>query len=370
MDIYFSGAKDSNETIDKEYNTLKKMGKAINRQTLDLFDSKPSLLIPNQAQFHVLKYVKGLIKAIVRLGGKIYCHTHVTQIAEGLVKTKNGKEVKAKSIIVATMSPINDRVIIHTKQHAYRTYVIASLIPKNSVPRGLFWDTENPYHYVRTHPHDQQNDWLIIGGNDHKVGQEPNPESKYEQLEKWARKRLKFDKIDAKWSGQVFDAIDSIGFIGQNPLDKNVYIATGDTGNGMTHGTIAGILIPDLILENPNPWAKLYDPSRKTLKCASTYIEENLNTFAQYGDWLTPGDKRQIEEMAPESGIVIRNGIKKLAVYKDKNNQVHTCSAFCPHLGACVRWNPAEKSWDCPAHGSRFNGCGKVITSPSISNLS
>lgn len=359
----FLGANDSAEILDKEYETLKKMEK-------DVKHSKNSLLFPGQAQFHILKYLKGLTEAIVRMGGKIYCHTHVVEIKEGLVKTERGHTVTTSSIIVATATPINDRVIIHTKQAAYRTYVIATLIPKDSVPKGLYWDTEEPYHYIRTHPQDLQNDWLIIGGKDHKVGQEQDPEARYDQLEKWARKRYTFDKIDFKWSGQVFNTIDSLGFIGKNPLDENIYIATGDSGNGITHGTIAGILIPDLILGKTNPWTKLYEPSRKTLKCISTYVEENLNTLIQYEDWLTPGDKKQIEEMLPDTGIIIRNGLKKLAVFKDNSSQVHICSAVCPHLGACVRWNPAEKSWDCPAHGSRFEANGKVITGPANSDLS
>ena len=359
----FLGSNDSSETLDKEYKTLKKMGKNVTR-------SKNELVFPNQAQFHILKYLKGLLEAIVRLGGKIYNQTHVTSISEGFVKTESGNTVQATSIIVATATPINDRVIIHTKQAPYRTYVIAALVPKNSITKGLYWDTEDPYHYVRTHPYDLHNDWLIVGGKDHKVGQEEDPNNRYDQLEKWARKRYTCDKIQSKWSGQVFNTMDALGFIGKNPLDKNIYIATGDSGNGITHGTIAGILIPDLIQGHRNQWASLYDPSRKTLKCTLTYVKENINTLIQYEDWLTPGDKIKMDEMALESGMILRKGLKKLAIYKDQSGKIHINSAVCPHLGACVRWNAAEKSWDCPCHGSRFDGCGKVITGPANNDLS
>jgi len=137
----------------------------------------------------------------------------------------------------------------------------------------------------------------------------------------------------------------------------------------MTHGTIAGILIPDLILERTNAWKSLYEPSRKKLSGSFEFIKENLNVVAQYRDWLTPGERKRIEMLAPDEGIILREGLKKIAVYKDKQNNIHTNSAFCPHLGACVRWNSGEKSWDCPCHGSRFNGCGKLMNGPANTDL-
>lgn len=376
----FDPPEESESPLEKEYKSIKKTGmevhKAPNAPFSPSFNTGECLKFPNQAQFHLLKYLDGLTKAILKLGGRIFAHTHVREIEEDLtclVTTQNGAKIQSNAVIVATCTPINDRFYIHTKQAAYRTYVIGAEISKGSVPKGLYWDTPDPYHYIRIQKHltDQSLDWLIIGGEDHRTGQEKEIEAKYDILEQWARIRFpQIDKISYRWSGQIYEPIDSLAFIGKNPHNENIYIATGDSGNGLTHGTIAGLLIPDLILKKNNPWKKLYDPSRKTLSAAKEFVEENLNTAIQYADWLTPGDLLKIEALEQEEGLILREGLKKIAVYKNSQNQVHMHSAFCPHLGGCVRWNQGEKSWDCPCHGSRFDGEGKVITGPAISNLS
>lgn len=369
---------DSKEILDKEFVAIEKTGMEVHmvpRAPFSSFDTGPCLRFPRQAQFHILKYLQGLIKAILKNGGQIFSHTHVNHVEDGtpcLVKTVTGAKIICQSVIVATCTPINNRFFIHTKQAAYRTYVIAASVPKDSVPKGLYWDTPDPYHYIRIQKNltDSNLDWLIIGGEDHKTGQDQEIDEKYNHLEEWARLHFPMiDKIEYRWSGQVFEPVDSLAFIGLNPLDKNIYIATGDSGNGITHGTIAGILIPDLILGNNNPWKSLYDPSRKTLSLASEYIQENLNSMAQLKDWFTPGEIKTVDALAPNEGIILREGVKKIAVYKDNQNKIHINSAFCPHLGGCIRWNDGEKSWDCPLHGSRFDGCGHVITGPAIDNL-
>jgi Rieske Fe-S protein len=176
--------------------------------------------------------------------------------------------------------------------------------------------------------------------------------------------------VEFTWAGQVMETVDRLAFIGRNPLDEgNVYIVTGDCGNGMTHGTIAGMLLTDLILGRENPWAKLYDPSRVTLRAVGTFAKEALNTAMQYTDWLTPGDVRTAAEIASGSGAVLRHGLSKVAVYRDKHGTLHQLSAVCPHLGCIVGWNAAEKTWDCPCHGSRFDELGKVLNGPANSDL-
>lgn len=366
------------DILDKEYHAVKKTGMEVHKTLkapINSFDTGNCLHFPRQAQFHVHKYLNGLIEAILKHGGKIFNSTHVNHVADGtpcLIKTESGFTVTAQSLIMATSTPVNNRFIIHTKQAAYRTYVIAATVPKDSVSKGLYWDTADPYHYVRTQKHltDPQLDWLIVGGADHKAGQENAIGARYDKLIEWTKSRFpQMDKIEYFWSGQVFEPIDSLAFIGRNPGDENIYVCTGDSGNGMTHGTIAGIMIPDLILGKPNRWIKLYDPSRKTLSAASEFIAENLNVALQYLDWLTPGELTKIEALAPNEGVILREGLKKLAVYKDNDKQVHVNSAFCPHLGGCIRWNNSEKSWDCPCHGSQFTGCGKVTIGPAIRDL-
>jgi glycine/D-amino acid oxidase-like deaminating enzyme/nitrite reductase/ring-hydroxylating ferredoxin subunit len=376
----FLSAHDSMEELNKEEPAIEKIGmpiKRISKAPIESFDTGTCLQFPNQGQFHILKYLKGLINAILKHGGQIFSNTHVNHFEDGspcIVGTAAGQKVKAKSVIVATCSPVNNRFMIHTKQAAYRTYVIAGKVPKGSVPNALYWETGDPYHYLRIQNHltDPKWDWLIVGGEDHKTGQDGGHiEKRYHHLEIWVKKRFPMVKeFTYHWSGQVFEPVDSLGFIGRNPGDKHIYIATGDSGNGMTHGTIAGMLIPDLILGKENPWIELYDPSRKTLHTVGEYIEENANTALQYGDWFTPGEHKTIKALPADEGIILRKGLEKIAVYKDKEECVHLNSAFCPHLGGCVRWNSNEKSWDCPCHGSRFDACGRVITGPAKNNLS
>jgi glycine/D-amino acid oxidase-like deaminating enzyme/nitrite reductase/ring-hydroxylating ferredoxin subunit len=356
-------------TLEKERDAACRAGlrdvEFVQRAPLDTFDTGPCLRFRRQAQFHPLKYLAGLARAIGREGGLICTNTHATQIEDGSparVMTRNGPVVSAKSVVVATNTPINDRVTIHTKQAAYRTYVIGA--QTRPVTRALYWDTEDPYHYVRL-----QDGILIVGGEDHKTGQADDTSLRFERLEEWTRQRFPAGQTVYRWSGQVMEPIDYLAFIGRNPGDKNIYIATGDSGHGMTHGTIAGLLLSDLIHGRPNSWAKLYEPSRKTLRAAKDFIAENANVAARYAELVTPGEIADIDDLPRDCGAVIRKGLKKLAVYRDEYEALHTFSAACPHLGCIVSWNQTEKTWDCPCHGSRFKATGDVINGPAVSGL-
>ena len=335
------------------------------------FNTGPCLRFPNQAQFHPLKYLAGIAEAIVRAGGKIHTQTHATEMDGGKnaqVKTKGGRTVRCGSIVVATNTPVNDRVVVHTKQAPYMTYVVGAPVAKESVPLALWWDTGDPYHYIRLVTGiDPTHELLIIGGEDHKSGQEADTEACHRRLEAWSRERFPMmGELTHKWGGQVMEPVDGLAFIGRNPLDAdNVYMATGDSGNGMTHGTIAGMLLSDLILGRQNPWASLYDPGRITLRASGEFAKENLNVAAQYADWLTKGDVPSVDDIPRDSGAVIRRDAAKIAVYRDETGALHERSAVCPHLGCIVAWNPAEKTWDCPCHGSRFSKFGEVINGPA-----
>jgi glycine/D-amino acid oxidase-like deaminating enzyme/nitrite reductase/ring-hydroxylating ferredoxin subunit len=335
------------------------------------FDTGPCLRFPNQAQFHPMKYLAALAEAVERAGGQIYCGTHATNIDGGKdarVDTKSGHTVSAQAIVVATNTPVNDRVVVHTKQAPYMTYVIGALVPKGSFPPALFWDTGDPYHYVRVHEGiDATHDVLIVGGEDHKSGQADDIASRHARLEAWSRERFpSMGEVAYHWGGQVMEPHDGLAFIGRNPLDhENVFTVTGDSGNGMTHGTIGGMLITDLILGRENPWRALYDPGRITLRATGAFTREAANMAAQYADWVTPGDVADVDQIAKDDGAVIRRGAVKVAVYRDATGAVHERSAICPHLGCIVAWNPAEKTWDCPCHGSRFDKFGDVINGPA-----
>jgi Rieske Fe-S protein len=166
------------------------------------------------------------------------------------------------------------------------------------------------------------------------------------------------------------ETIDGLAFIGRNPLDAdNVFVVTGDSGMGMTHGTIAGMLLTDLIHGKDNPWAKLYDPSRKRVRAAWTYVKEAANMAAQYTDWFTGSEVNSVDEIRNNCGAIIRRGLRKIAVYRDEAGDLHERSARCPHLGCIVHWNSAETSWDCPCHGSRFDKFGKPIIGPANTPL-
>jgi Rieske Fe-S protein len=172
--------------------------------------------------------------------------------------------------------------------------------------------------------------------------------------------------LEYAWSGQVMEPVDYLAFIGRNPMDHdNIYVVTGDSGMGLTHGTIAGMLITDLIFERPNPWAALYDPSRVRVRAAAEFARENSNVALQYTDWLTGGDVESVSEIPPEGGAVVRRGLEKIAVYRDPQGKLHEHSAVCTHLGCIVHWNGAEKTFDCPCHGSRYDRYGKVINGPA-----
>ena len=161
-----------------------------------------------------------------------------------------------------------------------------------------------------------------------------------------------------------------MAFIGKNPgTDRHIFIATGDSGNGITHGTVAGMLLTDLILGRKNPWSKLYDPSRVTLRATSDFVKENLNVAGQYTDWATAGDVASYDDIKPGSGAVIRRGVKKIAVYRDDEGGIHERSAVCTHLYCIVNWNSVERTWDCPCHGSRFDPYGQVVNGPAITPL-
>jgi glycine/D-amino acid oxidase-like deaminating enzyme/nitrite reductase/ring-hydroxylating ferredoxin subunit len=375
----FNAAGAAREYLEWEFDAARRAGIQIEwvdrAPLLPYFDTGECLRFPNQAQFHPVKYLAGLAKGIEREGGRIYTRAHVETVEPGhpaTVKVRGGRKVHANAVVVATNTPINDRVTIHTKQAPYRTYVIGALIQKNTVPKALYWDTADPYHYVRLQKLSDKHDVLIVGGEDHKTGQvHGHPEERFECLEEWARQRFPtIEYVDYRWSGQVIEPVDGLAFIGRNPGGPdNVYIVTGDSGNGMTHGTIAGILISDLIQGRETDWAKLYDPSRKTLRAIGEYTRENLNVARQYIDYVTPGDVKTEDDIPNGRGAVIRRGLQKIACYRDDHGELHEFSAVCPHLQCVVEWNATEQTWDCPCHGSRFNALGQVINGPANTDL-
>lgn len=346
----------------------------LNRAPIHSFNTGECLRFPRQLQLHPLKYLAGLTRALVRSGVRLHTHSPVIEFHGGdtaYVRTENGAQVRCGSIVVATNSPVNDLFAIHTKQAPYRTYVVSYTVPKGRVMRAMYWDTLEPYHYVRVESYSETHDLLIVGGEDHKTGQDQEPERRFEALEAWTRARFPIgDQPISQWSGQVMEPVDGLAFLGHNPMDrKNVYVITGDSGNGMTHATIGAMLITDQIMGRANPWEQLYNPSRLNLRAGVSFFKENLNVAAQYAEWFDAKPRPDLERLKPGEGTVYREGLKMIAAYKEPSGVVKHLSAVCPHLAGIVRWNSAEKSWDCPCHGSRFDCHGQVIEGPALANL-
>lgn len=365
------------ENLKKEMDACSRAGfrnhELLSKVPMPNIKAGPALRFPEQAVFNITKYMQGLAKAFQERGGQIFTGTRIVEVKGGkkpFAKTDDGYRIEAEAVVVATNTPINDRVKMHTKQAAYRTYVVAFKIPKDTYTSFLLWDMPDPYHYARIVRGDNE-DFLVVGGEDHKTGQSNDAESRYKKLEEWSQNHFTvLGPVAFRWSGQVMEPVDYLAFIGHNPMDKNVYIVTGDSGNGMTHGTLAGMLITDLIQGRSNPWEKLYDPERKSLETAPTYLKENANVVGcMVSDWVAPSEVSKLEDIPENEGAIMREGVSKVAVFKDEEGSLHKCSAVCTHLGCVVQWNSGEKSWDCPCHGSRFDTEGSILNGPAIKPL-
>ncbi|KAL0942700.1 FAD dependent oxidoreductase [Colletotrichum truncatum] len=346
-------------------------------------DQRDGAIWHGQATFHPTKYLNGILQFLLQQPNfKCYPQTRVMSVDEpgieilGIgnkhveVKTQNGHIVKCDHAVEATNVPLQKLSVVAEMEYN-RTYCIAIRVPKGSVEDCLLYDTAEEYKYVRMTACDDKNDYMVIGGCDHKVGQE-DPFGRFEELETWVRERFpQAGTVDYKWSGQVFEPVDYMAFIGLNQAQKRTFIVTGDSGNGLTHGVIAGRLIADEIDGAENSWAKLYSPKRKAsiLGSAATMISHDLQINSQYKR-LLQSDITDIEDLVPGSGGVLNPKTSKpIAVYKDESGKVTKVSALCPHMKGVVCWNGVEKSWDCPVHGSRFSKDGLCVEGPSKGNL-
>jgi glycine/D-amino acid oxidase-like deaminating enzyme/nitrite reductase/ring-hydroxylating ferredoxin subunit len=370
--------KDAKKQVEKEYDAARALGVAAECVTgvpLKGFEKAPVLKYSAQATFHPLKYLKGLVEAITATGSQLFAHTPVISVEENeagvRVATESGKTVTARHAIVATNSPISDHVEIHSKMAPYRTYAMAFTIPRGALPDALYWDMADPYHYVRLSTGPGETDYLIAGGADHKSGEANDGSVRFEAVEAWIRALVPgLGKEVHRWSGQVLDTMDYCGFIGRDPGTNNVFIATGDSGQGITHGIVASLLLKDLILTGETPWQDAYDPSRKTPAGVGNYLRENVTAIKKFAESMLPGEIEAVEELKPGDGGIIRDGVERIAVSRDAKGILHLVSSTCTHLGCHVHWNSTEQCWDCPCHGSQFAADGAVLNGPAITPLS
>jgi glycine/D-amino acid oxidase-like deaminating enzyme/nitrite reductase/ring-hydroxylating ferredoxin subunit len=335
----------------------------------------PGLRVDGQARFHPRLYLAGLAQAVVAAGGRIYEHSAVeTFNGDPLGVTANGYAVTADDIVIATHNPLAGlsslpvATLFQTKLALYTSYVVAGQVPKGRVTDALWWDTADPYHYLRVEP-GAEHDIVIFGGEDHKTGQVKGTPECYARLEAALRVLLPDATIVARWSGQVIETPDGLPYLGR--MGEHHYAATGFAGNGMTFGTLGGMLCADAILGRTNPWAELFSPDRKALgRSLWDYVKENADyPYYMARDRFAGVEGRSLREVRRGRGKVIEHEGQTVAAYRDEDGVLSLRSATCTHMGCLVGWNPAERTWDCPCHGSRFTPRGEVIAGPAESPL-
>jgi glycine/D-amino acid oxidase-like deaminating enzyme/nitrite reductase/ring-hydroxylating ferredoxin subunit len=334
------------------------------------FPVRGALRLEDQARFHVRQYLLPLLRDVPGRGSHVFEDTRVVEVDDGepcVVRTENGT-VTARDVVMATHVPLN-RFFLQTKLAHYRSYVLAGPAGTD-VPDGLFWDDEDPYHYIRVQEVDGER-LAIVGGEDHKVGQDDDTEERYQALREYAHRRLKLRRITYRWSAQVAEPVDGLPYLGRNTMSSHVYVGTGYSGTGMTFGTLAAMVATDLILGRENPWVKLFDATRvKPLAAARDFVSENVDFPAHLvADRLKSAEGDSFRDVGRGEGAILEIEGKKRAVYRDDQGAVHVLNPVCTHLGCLVGFNTAEKSWDCPCHGSRFRPDGEVINGPAVKPL-
>lgn len=369
--------KEDLSTLDKEEELARTIGYRPTRLEAGALPIKglAGLRFDRQARFHLGRYLARMVEVISGLGGRLFEETPVKEVESGdptKIKTDAGRTVTASAVIVAAHVPFQNWVLIHDKQAAYRSYAIGVRVPKGKVTDELVWDLLDPYHYIRLQP-DSDHDLLIVGGEDHKTGTASHTDEAFDRLREWTREQYGVDDVAWTWSGQIMETTDGLPYIGNNIAGKpNEWLATGYLGNGMTYGTLAGMMLAERVLGRTTPWDSLYDPHR--LKGGLwKYVSENatvpyyLVKDRLFG--LDAGDASDGRELKPGEGQVVKASGQKVALCRDEHGGWHAVDPVCPHMGCDVNWNSAERTWDCPCHGSRFSMDGDLINGPAVSPL-
>ena len=381
---YIPSEEGGGDLLEREFQACRKLGVEVEwaeHAPMPGLDSGRCLRFPNQARFHPTRYLAGLAQAIASRGGRLFSDTVYVEHREKdggvVIETEYGAVIRAAAAVFATNAPINNKLELHTKQTPMRTYVIAGRVPKGSVPDALVWDTLEAYHYVRLQELSETEDWLIVGGEDHRSGEATDMDRRIGALAEWTRRRYPdFGKVEMSWSGQVLETVDFMPFSGRNPGNENVYVHTGDSGQGITNGVAGALTIVPLILGEDSRFAEVLDPSRKpaaaeSLKEFAAGVAGAVKNLAEHvlPSEPEPGELASADELEAGQGGILRRGAKKLAVYKAPDGTVTERLAVCTHVGCVVHWNPFEKCWDCPCHGSQFSPDGAVLNGPALKPL-
>jgi glycine/D-amino acid oxidase-like deaminating enzyme/nitrite reductase/ring-hydroxylating ferredoxin subunit len=338
------------------------------------FPVAAALRLQNQAQFHPRKYLLTLAATISGDGSHVFEQSRVDRVKHGRpCEVAVGRRVlRAADVIVATHLPILDSGLFFTNAYPHRSYAVAAPLAGAPDPDGMYINSGTPTRSIRT-IRDGGRVLLQVGGNGHKTGEEANTPARYDQLEEFVREHWPgAGEVEYRWSTQDYMAHDSVPYVGRlRRRSEHLYAATGYSKWGMTNGTVAAMILSDAILGRANPWARLFDSNRLPRRSAlGGFFRENASTWLRFlSGWVSGGDRATLAGLGPGEGAVIRVRGRKTAVYRDDEGRLHGLSPVCRHLYCCVAWNPAERSWDCPCHGSRFDREGRAIEAPTTEDL-
>lgn len=376
----FAAREEHRSHLEEEYEAARSIGVPVEwaaRAPMPGMDSGRALRFADQARIHPLRYLSGLVRACVARNVRFHADTAYVSHDESdggvEIRTEAGATISAHTAVFATNSPVNDKVAIHTKQAPMRTYALAGAVPRGSVADMLLWDTLEAYHYVRLQPLDDGEDLLIVGGEDHRTGEADDMDARFRALEQWTRQHFPdFGEVRYRWSGQVLEPVDFMPFTGRNPGDRNICIHSGDSGQGITNGVAASLVLAPLITGQHSRFAPLLDPSRKPLTSGASireFLHGQAGVVKNMAEYLMPGEIESTDALRPGEGGVLRDGLARIAVYRDEQGIIQRRSAVCTHMGCIVHWNSLEKCWDCPCHGSHFASDGSVLNGPAIKPL-
>lgn len=367
-------SKDETESLKEEAALATELG--FDAKYLDSVPiaKRPGIRFANQAKFHPLRYLAGLLPRIPGYGSHVFEHSEATEFQDDPLSVKvNGHVIRCKYLVFATHVPLMGNTglisatMLQTKITSFSSYAIGAKLPKGTVPEAIFSDTDQPYYYLRFDRHPRHG-YAIFGGEDHKTGQETNPEKCFESLEKLLGSILPTAEINYRWTGQVVETPDGLPLIGETAKDQ--FVATAFAGNGMTFGTLGGMMAYDAVLGRKNPWQDLFAVSRKKLSTAWDYLKQNLDyPFYYLKDKISSAEGTSLGDVKPGEGKILKLDGQRLAVYRDSHGKVTRLSPACTHMGCVVHWNDADSTWDCPCHGSRFRATGEVLAGPAESPL-
>jgi glycine/D-amino acid oxidase-like deaminating enzyme/nitrite reductase/ring-hydroxylating ferredoxin subunit len=372
----YAESEDEVSRVQEEVEAAQRVGLPVSfvRETPLPYEVAGAIRLENQAQFHPRKYLLALAAGIAGDGSHIFEQTNATNVSDGdpcEVETDKGV-LRARDVIIATHLPFMDRGLFFAKAHPHRSYAVAAPIDGAAAPDGMFINAGTPTRSVRV-LRDGQRTYLNVGGEGHKPATEENTPQRYGTLEEFLQRHWpQAEPVEYRWSTQDYMSVDRVPYIGRlRRGSKHVFAATGYNKWGMTSGTLAAMLLTDRIVGRENEWTELYESKRiKPRASFKKFVKENATAgYHFFADRVRRADEGDPERLGPGEGAIVRLRGRKRAVYRDESGALHVLSPVCQHLYCHVAWNPAEKSWDCPCHGSRYSGDGQVIEGPTVKAL-